>query len=70
MKQMSLELERLSGGLRKSQDDNVQLDNRNKNLGKEFEELNRRYAELQATVRNKFEVEATRTITTLEQSVT
>jgi hypothetical protein len=56
MKQMSLELDRLSGGLRKSQDDNVQLDNRNKNLGKEFEELNRRYAELQATVRNKFEV--------------
>lgn len=41
---MSQELDRLSAGLRKAQDDNVQLDNRNKNLAKELEELNRRYS--------------------------
>jgi hypothetical protein len=44
------------------------MENNNKNLVRELEELGRKYNELVNNVRNKFEVEATRTISTLEQN--
>ncbi len=68
LKMAGQEIERLTNILKQKQEETIHLDTNHRNLIREFEDLGRKYNELQVTFRNKFEVEATRAIGQLEQN--
>lgn len=66
---MNQELERVNGNLKGQVEKGNQQENVIRNLTRENEELKRNIVEIQQTITQRYEVEATRNIRTLEQAV-
>lgn len=66
---MNQELERVNGNLKGQVEKGNQQENVIRNLTRENEDLKRNIIEIQQTITQRYEVEATRNIRTLEQAV-